>query len=261
MISIVTALIISTALANSQPSGCECPRSIGAAAGAPPLIVIYDAERRPSLIACGYLHARQSQDKVTASEFQVFRCGSDVAILTFGALQRCILESMPSKMKITEISRWPFGLNWSWVDVPIWQYMVYANVGRPIEKRIVLSPPILSKRQVEDTLKNYALLRQSLASEKNRLALAADLENMIGRILVVALMGNPRGRRHLESMRSELTLDGHMAEIHSEAVSIYNSYAQEIESTGVKIWNSLMRLTFCCKGWRATLSSALGQDM
>jgi len=134
---------------------------------------------------------------------------------------------MPSKMKITETSRWPFGLNWSWVDVPIWEYMVYADVGRPIEKRMVLSPPILSKRQVEDTLKNYTLLKQSLASKTNRLALATELENIIGRILAVALMGNKEGQRDLESMRSELSLDGHMGEIHSEAVSIYNSYAQE----------------------------------
>ena len=230
MIRILTLLIISMILANGHALGCECPQSIGAPSGSSPLVVTGELDNLENLVACGYLMVRQGRDKVTASEFQVFRCGATNPLLTFSALQTCRIESFASKIKITEISRWPFGLNWSWVDVPIWEYTIYSDINRSLDKRMVLSPPTLSKQQIEGTLKDYALLKQSLPSNEGNSALAKKVENMIGRMLALALTGNAEGQRHLEIMGFELSLDGYLRELHSEAVNILSIYYREINN-------------------------------
>jgi hypothetical protein len=226
MISFITTLLIATAISNSQPTGCECPESIGARAGSPPLIITYDLQNRPSLIACGYLDKEKSQKQVIASEFQVFRCGHDKALLTFWALQTCILEAMQSKLVITEISPWPFGANWAWVDVPIWRYVVSTDVDLPIDKKMVLSPPSLSKQQIEETFNKYFLLKQTFLSNKKEIS-GTELEEIIGRMLAVALMGNAEGLRYLAEMSKNLRFDGYISELHGDAINTYNIYAQE----------------------------------
>lgn len=225
MIGIATVLMLAAA-ASGDPSSspCECPRSIGASAGAPPLVVVVDPEGRDALLACGYLDERISQRRVIGSEFEVFRCGSDSSILTFGALQTCTLEAEPTGLTITELTRWPFGPDWTWVDVPLWEYRVFVAPERPIRKRFVLSAPELTAEQIETTLQQVDSAKQDWEPSK---ADIDKIEELVGRTLAAALTGNEPARRNLGSMSKELGLDGHGAEVYSEAFEVYQSFANE----------------------------------
>jgi hypothetical protein len=176
---------------------CSCPKSIGANAGAPPLI------EASGFVACGYLDSRDG-DVVRASEFDVFACGSDVPLVELGATQTALLRSRDGGLEIVEVANWPFGDEWKWIDVQIWRYVVKPGQPFAVTKTFILEAPRITRRDVEA---------------------AKDREELIGRLLAAALSGSASARTALIELRPKI-LPGHDAEVYAEAVETYQLYAK-----------------------------------
>ena len=205
-------------LSSGGGSACDCPESIGADAGSPPLIVASGPAGLPGLVACGYLESRDGT-RVRASEFEVFPCGSHKSILTFGASETGVLRTSGRQLLITELTRWPFGPNWKWVDVPLWEYALTPGQPPHVSKFLALQAPHFSNVQVREVLRQYKTARTTHKSPD-------DFEELTGRLLGAALSGNDEARAALAGLRVALNLDGADAETWQEAVNIYELYAR-----------------------------------
>ena len=216
----IALLVLVRATARGQ-AACPCPDSIGAEAGSEALIRIVSSSGHPVLLACGYLEKRQADGDVIASEFDVFRCGRKESLLSFGALQTCRLHAEPSRLVVIEFARWPFGHGWNWVDEAAWEYVVSAEGGKRVSKRMVLAAPRLTTAQIAVVLEGYDKCRASLQTCD-----LEQIEEVVGRTLVAALAGSTAAQQALFSLASELKLDGHGAEVYTSAISLYDAYAK-----------------------------------
>ena len=212
-------LLLPLLLALTPAGPCPCPESIGATAGAAPLLVVPGAPGRgPSLVACGYAEP-SPHAAIRASEFEVFSCGHKEALLTFGALQTATLRRHGRSLEITELARWPFGNDWRWVDVPLWRYVVTPGTPPSVRKVLLLAPPALSPERIAAVLQEYA---EALGSG----GVSLKTEDLIGRVFAAALAGDPNARTALAEMRETLALDGASAEVWKQAFGTYQLYAR-----------------------------------
>jgi hypothetical protein len=205
--------------AKSPP--CACPRSIGAAAGALPLVVLEPRRGRPGLVACGYLETRKADNAVLASEFEVFQCGSSKPIFTFGALQHCEIAAKRGRLVVTELTRWPFGPGWEWIDLPFREYVITPGRRPRVSKILVLQRPGLTPQQVGEVLARFERQKKSKTSLDY-----AEEEDLVGRILVAALSGNPAARAAFEHIDDAVILDGALGEEYAEALKVYNAWGK-----------------------------------
>jgi len=219
-------LLLPLLLASTPPGPCPCPESIGATAGAAPLLVVPGAPARgPGLVACGHAEPG-SNSAIRASEFEVFSCGHAEALLTFGALQTATLRRHGLSLEISELARWPFGNDWQWVDVPLWKYVVTPGAPPAVRKEFLLAPPSLSHERIATVLQDYSeALGSSGAPRRN--------EALVGRVLAAALAGDPIARTVLAEMRDTLALDGAAAEIWQQAFETYQLYARLTQTVPV----------------------------
>ncbi len=215
----VIRLLLPLLLASAPPGPCPCPESIGATAGAPPLLVVPAAPGRgPGLVACGYAETGPHSG-VRASEFEVFSCGHTKALLTFDALQTATLRRRGRALEITELARWPFGSDWQWVDVPLWRYLVTQGSTPAVRKVFLLAPPSLSPERIAAVHRDYAEALGTRGAPRRN-------EDLVGRVLAAALAGDPSARTALAEMRDTLALDGAVAEVWQEAFDTYQLYAR-----------------------------------
>jgi hypothetical protein len=218
----LTSLILALVVAGGPSWADECTYRICDAADLPSVLRMLDSEQRNAMIACGHFLGLDSESRDLVYKLQVFRCGTESPVLTFDKTVRLESDSAWDELKISELTRWNFGADWDWIRVPLWEYSVWIDADRPIEKRLVLSPPDLTEEQVEDVLREY---RTTVSSSTP--LYSGGLEILMGKTLAVALTGNEEGRLHLRNMIQELPLTGEVAERYAEAVEVYQSYATE----------------------------------
>jgi hypothetical protein len=174
----------------------------------------------PGLVATGYLEFRKSKDKAVASEIEVFREGRKTPLLRFDALQTCIVERRGNLLLITELTRWPFGRDWTWKDVPFQEYSVFLDPSEKLVKRMVLKPPRMTKAQCREAVALYEQFTQPTTA----VGRAIDVEDVVGRLLVAALGGCGEAEITLLMLPGHCRLDGAFGEIYEEAVECYRTY-------------------------------------
>ena len=195
---------------------CDCP----------PIAVSRDqvlvaAEERASrgegFVVCGYSEERRAE-VVVASEFEIFRCGGDKPILTFGAIDTALLRQIPSGLDVTEVANWPFGADWSWIEVPIYRWQLAYGATAAPERSVVLTPPAISKERLDALYQWYGDLVRQPAETR-----AEQTEEAVGRVFAAAL-ADDRFRPLFKDMREALALDGISAEIYNKAEALLASY-------------------------------------
>jgi hypothetical protein len=197
---------------------CECPQ----VAASRDLVLATEApaSHGGGFVVCGYTRERQAE-VVVASEFEIFSCGGDKPMLTFGATKTALLRATPIGLEVTEVSNWPFGNEWRWVEVPIYRWeLPYGKTAAP-ERTVVLTPPKIPTEQLDALFRWYG----DLARQSAEVRRAAQSEEAVGRLFAAALTDEDRFRSIFKEMREALSLDGHSAEVYSEAEAMLASYA------------------------------------
>jgi len=171
-----------------------------------------------NVIVCGYLKQRYSKDKIKISEFSITDCQKNKMIIFYSALQTCYIEKFSDKVKITELSKLPFGENWTWNELPYKEREIFLNS----DNELILGDekPVLDYHIANDKIDDYLKSLDKLKENKNDL----DFETTIGALLKCALNDNQKAKEILFDFNNYfgVTLDGAFLEFHNDAITIYN---------------------------------------
>ena len=208
---------------------CPCPIGTDYAASSA-LVTVSSSSTQPGLIVCGYLDKRRDKDSVIASEFGVFECRSNKPILELDALRSASVVAQANGLFITELTYWPFGPGWKWIDVPVREFVIAAGAPPVVKERFVLNPPRVLPSQIRAVLRAFEALRRSKVSSRDEARQLKTLENLIGRLLVAALSGDTGASTAFRSMRDWLNSlerpNAGGADLYDVAEDVYNAYAQ-----------------------------------
>ena len=115
---------------------CHCPPT---ALSRDPIAVPHSPTSGAGFVACGFTEDRRGEI-VVASELEIFACGAKgQALLQLDATQTALLRATSAVLEITEVSRWPFGRDWEWVEVPIFKWRLAYGAETIPAREIVLT--------------------------------------------------------------------------------------------------------------------------
>lgn len=200
------ALLMTLLLAVEGRAACKCPASSMSS----DLLITTPANGYGGVVACGYEDSRRGQ-VIRASEFQVFRCDRSKALLSLSATHSAKLQPAGDALRVIEISHWPFGSHWKWVEVPIAEWLLDAHSSTQQVPRPRLSRPRLTKTEVTEFLREYQVWLANPARDH------ANDEDMVGRLFASMVSGDREAGRLFRSMRSDASLDGAAAEDYATA--------------------------------------------
>ena len=145
------------------------------------------------------------------SEIQVFRCDQSDELLSFDGTQTVTLEPTGDALRVVEYSKWPFGKQWKWIEVPVAEWLVDPRSSAQPVAHPRLPKPQVTKAEVREFLRKY---RAWIAAPHLH---HEDGEEMVGRIFAAAVTGDAEARRLFLSMRSDAPIDGAAAEDYATA--------------------------------------------
>ena len=213
-------LVIASAFSLTAIAQCACPDGIGAFAGDMPFLSITTGDARHDLVLCGDAEKALSETTWKASEFEVIECSGKKVLLSFGALEDCIVtkEAKDSIVIIKTVSL-PLGKNRSFEDVPLDCYTIKANGadGTKIHKVFVFAPPQYSTEQAKEIMNLY---HDAVANRKH----GDDMDHIIGMIALLAMSGSKEGQAAFERASEDLKLDGCYGEYYGELYEIYREH-------------------------------------
>ncbi len=220
MCDALLVLAVSLAAVGGQPL-CVCPDIGVAAVGTTPSLVVPGKDGSPGLMACGYRDPHDPRKELVVSGLAVYSCGSREPVLSFGDAQYTSVRALEGNLLVTELTRWPFGRDWEWVDLPMWEHRVTNTAPPRVFKSFVLVPPKLKAAQIRQALDLFEKAKTSRKLD--------NYEEVIGRILVAALAGSAEARSALSHMWDYFDLDAASAELCGDAIELFQVYA---EATG-----------------------------
>jgi hypothetical protein len=224
------AILVLAVYSNAQgrPEECSCPQVVPASGTSTGLLTIHDHGTSSGLVVCGSLKKRESELSVIAAEFSIYPCHSDKAVLEFGALQKAMIVSQKGPLRITELSCWPFGPDWKWVDVPLREIVIRVGTPPQVSQKIVLTEPKLTTARIRQVMSDFRTFREARGSTEQELA------NLIGHLLAAALTGDSEAVDAFRQMRKLLdSLDP----FNAESVELYDD-ASRVLATRRQIRNS-----------------------
>lgn len=190
---------------------CGCPQSAGSK---DLLITTAPGRSGKGLVACGYKEEGSRGVVVRGSEFEVFRCSDTRRLLEFGALETVDLKAERADLHMTRLSNWPFGPGWSWDSVPVAEAVLTESGAAPAWKASLPKPRIRTE-EIEAFLREYRAAVQHAGRKY------APDENVVGKLFVAMVAGNPEAKRLFWEMPQTVNLDGHAAELYNAAVGDY----------------------------------------
>lgn len=198
---------------------CDCPDGIGSREGDKPFLSFASPDGERQIILCGFVEKTTGPDSLLASEFEVVPCDTGQSVLTFGARQTCRVDKRRESLLITTLAWLPYGQGWQWLDVAYDRHSIrYDDENElEIETSFAFRPPEISRTRARDILAQY-----DKQIEDDNLS-----EDSIFKLLAVALNGNQQAEDRLLQMMEKINLDGHLAELHDQAMDIYHRYQEE----------------------------------
>jgi hypothetical protein len=215
-VRVFAALLFALCGANAA-ADCRCPD----AARSRNLLMTVETDAHAGLVACGYEDERRP-DSVVASEFQIFRCGHPEPLLEFDALQTAALRNTGAALQVTELERWPFGKEWQWVQVPVYEWLLSPHDPRPEFPRIFPPAPAVTRREIEAFIREYKQWISIPGNERSY-----DLaEQFVARLFTSAVAGEDEADALFLTMRDDVELDGAAAEIYGQARATYDVWRE-----------------------------------
>jgi hypothetical protein len=202
--------------ARTIAAGCVCPER----ALSQHLLVAVSAGKG-GIVACGYEEERRA-DAVVASGFEIFRCGEQKPFLEFDALQTAVLRAKAGVLQVTEIERWPFGKQWQWVPVPVYEWHLSARNPQPRLRRTLRATPTVAPHEIAAFLAEY---RRWLSVPEDARSYRSA-EEYVARLFTSAVSGNAEAERLFLAMRRDAGLDGAAGVIHSMALGTFNAWRE-----------------------------------
>lgn len=185
-------------------AACDCP---------PDAIVrraLLTAGSDRGFVVCG--HSEPARNGViTGSELEIFACDAPKALFWFGGVQTARIERRGTGLRVVEIAHWPFGKNWTWIDMPVLEWTLEAGM-KPPAPRAIAPEPAITAAQVDAFLERYrALLRAGSAAD----------EEIVGRLFAAAMSGNRTAADLFRTMERDAHLDGGAGEAYKSAQELF----------------------------------------
>jgi hypothetical protein len=161
-----------------------------------------------SISICGY------EENNEYSEFSIFDCKTQKVISSYDATQTCRVNFENDKLYIIELSKLPTNDNWDWIDVEITEEIISTQYNKVVS---LGSKPL--NIQVSISEKTQTDFLNLLETENYK---KLEIDEIIGRLEVLAIIGNERAIKKLYSLESDTNylLDGAFAEQYKEAIAI-----------------------------------------
>ena len=131
-------------------SDCRC-RGFGDSS---PVLLVTDHGGPGGLVLCGYLERRRGTI-VRASEFEVAHCSDSTTVLEFDATETADLEALGDDLRVTRVSLWPIGANWTLKYIPIATTVLRAAQSDTPQWRPALTRPVVSALLIQGLLSDY----------------------------------------------------------------------------------------------------------
>ncbi len=205
---------------------CTCPGGFGSKSGSAAIIKTTGNGTYPPLIVCGSLDFQLDDTTALASEYEIYSYGSDSSLMYFDADQVCKVVTSGSKLHITEYRRGPIGENWRWIDFPVREFVVYADLSHPVEQKTIFKFRQMTADEISEALARYHAAVESgqVASYDTQ----TEMYSILGSIWTAALNGDSSAFGVLDAMWEPLKFDGEIAEAYMNMRSVYNVYAKAL---------------------------------
>lgn len=200
------------ALSIAPPTLADCPCPLTASSRTPILATT-------DLVVCGHQDEIRG-DAIVADELEIFSCESTQPLLAFDALQTAILRTRGNSLDVVEVAQWPFGKDWQWIEVPLYEWQLHAADVQPQRQILPLPPPAITADQIRTFLTGY---KHWIAEDPKTRSYDSAEEN-VARLFVSAIAGDPEAIALFLNMPEAAGLDGAAAEVYSEASQDYDAH-------------------------------------
>lgn len=203
---------------------CNCPDNIGSKSGTAPIMQTTGVGSSPGLMLCGSLDFLLDDSTALASNFEIFPCGSDSSLIYFDDIHICKVAASGNMLRITEYGRGPVGQDWQWIDFPISEYTLSADLSRPVEQKVVLKFHPMTASEITDALSQYnqAVEAGFVANYETGRESAA----ILGGIWTAALNGDSTALEALKEIWETLEFDETILDAYANLCGAYNAYAR-----------------------------------
>jgi hypothetical protein len=172
------------------------------------------------LVACGYEDERRARS-VVASEFQIFRCAGTEPLMEFGALRKAILRNRGSVLQVTEVEEWPFGKQWKWVLVPVYEWHLSVDDPQPKVFRTLTATPQATRAEIDALVREY----RHWLSQPRATRSYYSLETYVARLFTAAIAGDRDANALFLTMsEDDVGLDGASSETYHLAMATYEAW-------------------------------------
>jgi hypothetical protein len=205
-------VLAAMSIAPSILADCPCPAS---ASSRTPILAT------TVLVVCGHQDEVRG-DAIVGSELEIFSCERPTPLLAFDSLQTAILRTCGASLYVVEVAQWPFGKDWQWIEVPLYEWDLHAADVQPERQVLRLPPPAVTAGQIRAFLAGY---KQWLADNPETRSYESAEEN-VARLFASAIAGDPEAIALLLNMPDAAGLDGAVAETYSAARQVYDAHRQ-----------------------------------
>jgi hypothetical protein len=194
-----------------QHVNCDsCPENIGSKTGDAPLLKIRFSNSRV-LIVCGYLNRRETPTRISASEFDIFECGSDTSLLQVGGEEERRIELKDDTLDIQETLSLRSADDWALTSFPFRRWFFCADKGSlalhgPI---MLFTPPRLSRTWLRKAMSHCDTL---LAHLKPTIEHEEEFYLVVDLLFCGVISGDAGARVRFDKLGHMGVLDGAWAE-------------------------------------------------
>ncbi|MBL7942372.1 MAG: hypothetical protein JNM00_06385 [Flavobacteriales bacterium] len=198
----------------AQDYPCSCFDGIGSSRGDSPAM-IHRFEDGGTVIVCGYLEERRSDDQILISEFMVFACPLGDALVTYDALQHCLVRPADGGLEIIEVVYLPAGEGWTRKEIQV-SIQTISTMGGDY---------VTAQRPFLEDIRPDARAAKVFMEEVRAMKGTGHIENpdeLIARLEVMALAGMKEATDILYDFQNYFNYepDGAIAEQLDEAVGL-----------------------------------------
>jgi len=191
---------------------CKCFEGIGSMRGDEPILRSSFSNGKLTAM-CGYYDKEMKEPGLVISEFNIFDCQTEMAIVEYGAIQICRIKEGKDSIIIEELKYLPARNNWKWELIQIAEQIVTLQN----EKLVAL--PITPKFQ--NVSIELASQTKFLNSIKQGEGINENWEEELAKLEILSLNGNNKAwaiLKNYEEFKGDGT-DGALAEQWKDAIA------------------------------------------
>lgn len=191
---------------------CECFDGIGSIKGDEPILLSSFSNGKLTAV-CGFYDKKMKEPGLIISEFNIFDCETEKALVEYGAIQICRIKEGKDSIIIEELKYLPAGNNWEWELIQIAEQIVTLKNQNLVALEV---RPKYQKIKLD-----LGSQTQFLNSIKQGEGINENWEEELGKLELLSLNGNAKAWKILknyEEFKGGQT-DGALAEQWKDALA------------------------------------------